>query len=221
MAPTAVTQVLTTLKQAEQLLNLSQSVDPAFFPEWQQDLPPLTEAEKARLDRIRARYRYHRNSGHLAEGVVNLIVVSPLLELAGFYDPPFQLRAEQSITLDIPTVSPELTGQKLQGRLDFLVVQEQLWLVVIESKGTDLNVEDGLPQVLAYLFAGLSQQPHTPPLYGLVTNGGQFLFVKLVQSPGSPVSQYDLSALFSHLPLQNQLYDVVRVLKRLSTLLWG
>ncbi|MEY2978516.1 MAG: hypothetical protein ACO3NK_19895 [Prochlorotrichaceae cyanobacterium] len=84
MAPTAVAQVLTTLDQAEQLLNLSQSVDPAFFSEWQQDLPPLTEAEQARLDRIRSRYRYHRNTGHLTEGVVNLIVVSPLLELAGF-----------------------------------------------------------------------------------------------------------------------------------------
>jgi hypothetical protein len=216
MAATAITQVLTTLDRAEAFLNLSQSVDPDFFLEWQGDLPPLTEAEEARLDRIRARYRYHRNSGHLAEGVVNLVVISPLLELAGFYDPPFQLQAERSVSLEIDSVSPELGGQRLQGRLDFLVVQGGLWLAVVESKGTDLNVEDGIPQTLAYMCGKPSGMGEGRSVYGMVTNGGQFLFMKLVQGA---VSEYDISPLFSHLPRRNQLYDVARVLKRLAGLL--
>jgi hypothetical protein len=211
MVQTAITKVVHTLEQAETLLNLSRSVDPTFFTEWYQALPDLTEAEMARVDRIRSRYRYHRHIGHLAEGVVNLIVLSPLLELAGFYDPPFQLRAERSVTLDIATVSPELEGQILQGRLDFLVVQDSLWLAVLESKGTDLNLEDGIPQALAYMFGS----PQRNPIYGMVTNGGQFVFLKLERSFG--VSQYDISSLFSHLPLQNQLYEVLQILKGLKT----
>ncbi|MEB3162026.1 MAG: type I restriction endonuclease subunit R [Prochlorothrix sp.] len=220
MTPTAITQVLTTLEQAETVLHLSQSVDPDFFLEWQRDLPALTEAETARLDRIRARYRYHRNSGHLAEGVVNLVVVSPLLELAGFYDPPFQLRAECSVSLELESVSAELEGRRLQGRLDFLVVQQGLWLGIVESKGTDLNVEDGIPQALASMYASPRSQGQNRPIYGMVTNGGQFLFVKLLR-PGKArtVAQYDLSPLFSHLPVQNQLYDVAKVLKHLATVL--
>ncbi|KKJ01231.1 hypothetical protein [Prochlorothrix hollandica] len=219
MVLTAITKVLTTLEQAETLLNLSRSVDPGFFPEWQGPLPPLTEAEEARLDRLRARYRYHRRTGHLAEGVVNLIVLSPLLELAGFYDPPFQLRAERSISLEIPPVSPELEGQTLQGRLDFLVVQGSFWLAIVESKGTDLNLEDAIPQTLAYLLASPPQgQPPAPtPLYAMVTNGGQFLFLKVMRERvTSTVSDYDLSPFFSHLPLGNQLYDVARILKGLG-----
>ncbi|MGA1284532.1 MAG: type I restriction endonuclease subunit R [Prochlorothrix sp.] len=210
MTPTAITQVLTTLEQAETVLNLSQSVDPDF----------LTEAEAARIDRIRARYRYHRNSGHLAEGVVNLVVVSPLLELAGFYDPPFQLRAECSVSLDLESVSAELEGRRLQGRLDFLVVQEGLWLGVVESKGTEFNVEEGIPQVLAYMYASPRSIEHDRPIYGMVTNGGQFLFVKLLR-PGNTrtVAQYDISPLFSHLPVRYQLYDVAKVLKHLATVL--
>jgi len=213
MVKSAITKAVNTLGQAETLLNLSRSVDPTFFREWHQALPPLTATEMAQVDRIRSRYRYHRQIGHLAEGVVNLVVLSPLLELAGFYDPPFQLRAERSVTLDIAPVSPELEGQILQGRMDFLVVQDSLWLAVLESKGTDLNLEDGIPQALAYMCGS----PQRNPVYGMVTNGGQFVFLKLERSFGlQGVSQYDLSSLFSHLPLQNQLYEVLQILKGLK-----
>lgn len=209
MIPTAITKTITTLEEAEARLNLSRTSDPEFFLEWWQNLPELSEFEQAKLDRIRARYRYHSNSGHLTEGGVNLVVLSPVLELAGFYDPPFKLRAEVSVELQVATVSSELQGKPLQGRLDCLVVQERLWLAVLESKGTDMNLEDGIPQVLAYMFAS----PGKNPVYRLVTNGGQFCFLKLARQD---VSQYDLSPLWSHLPLQNQLYPVLKVLKRVG-----
>jgi hypothetical protein len=34
---------------------------------------------------------YHRAEGDLPEGTVMLLVMSPLLAIAGFYDPPFKI----------------------------------------------------------------------------------------------------------------------------------
>jgi hypothetical protein len=47
----------------------------------------------------------------------------------------------------------------------------------------------------------------------MVTNGGNFIFVKL-QIQEFP--KYELSNVFSLLPRDNQLYDVLHVLKRLG-----
>ncbi|HBQ99008.1 MULTISPECIES: hypothetical protein [unclassified Roseofilum] len=66
MSLTAITQKITTIGEAEQHFNLVQTVAPDFFTEWQVDLPELTETEKTELDRIRARYRYHRAQGYSA-----------------------------------------------------------------------------------------------------------------------------------------------------------
>ena len=92
MSQTAITKRITIIGKAEQQFNLVRTADVDFFPEWRENLADLTDAEKAVLDRIKARYRYHRANGNLAEGLVNLVVLSPLLELAGFYDPPFQMQ---------------------------------------------------------------------------------------------------------------------------------
>jgi hypothetical protein len=40
---------------------------------------------------------YHRSAGQLLEETVKLLMVGPLLAVAGFYDPPFRVRAEESI----------------------------------------------------------------------------------------------------------------------------
>lgn len=55
MVQTAITKAVNTLGQAETVLNLSRSVDPTFFREWHQALPPLTATEMAQVDRIRSR----------------------------------------------------------------------------------------------------------------------------------------------------------------------
>ncbi|MEP0789960.1 MULTISPECIES: hypothetical protein [Cyanophyceae] len=49
------------------------------------------------------------------------------------------------------------------------------------------------------------------PTFGMVTNGETFMFIKLVKQ-GKP--QYALSDDFSLYRCRNQLYDVVRVLRR-------
>jgi hypothetical protein len=99
MQTVAVTRALTSLVDVETKFNLHRSVREDFFPEWQTDLPPLSEVEQQALNRLKSRYDYHRYYGPLAEGAVNLLLASPLLELAGFYEPPFQIRPEESVAL--------------------------------------------------------------------------------------------------------------------------
>lgn len=205
MVQIAITKVITTLNEAEAKFNLRRTEDDQFFTEWFEGLPELTDSEKTLLDRVKDRYRYHRDDGPLAEGVVNLIVVSPLLELAGFYDPPFRIRAERSVEIAI-----EVGEEVLQGRLDFLVVQDQFWSVVIESKRAGFDMELAIPQTLAYMVA--SPNPDRP-VFGMVTNGGEFFFIKLTQQ-GIP--QYDISDVYSLLPRQNKLYEVLGMLKRIG-----
>lgn len=207
MVQTAVTERVKSLKDAEDYFNLVRTTDPTFFQEWYTGLPALTDSEQAILDRIRGRYRYNRAEGHLAEGVVNLMVLSPLLDLAGFYDPPFKIRAEVSVELETTMAISETQNQVLRGRLDFLVVSNQLWLTVLESKGTELNLDMAVPQTLAYMMANPNRDR---PIFGMATNGGSFFFIKLVRQI---VSQYDISDVFSYLPLQNKLFDVLQVLK--------
>lgn len=208
MVPAAITKSITTLNEVEAKFNLRRTEDEQFFTQWLTNLPKLTEEEQTALDQIKARYRYHRANGPLAEGAVNLIVVSRLLELAGFYDPPFKLRAEVSVE-----VTTEVEDEILRGRLDFLVVLNQLWVVVIEAKHTDLDIELAIPQTLAYMIA----TPHpNRPVFGMVTNGGTFVFLKLIQQAPP---HYDVSDVFSLLPRRNQLYEVLQVLKRVSQLI--
>jgi hypothetical protein len=208
MVQTAITKSITTLNEVEAKFNLRRTEDEQFFTEWFADLPELTQEEQTALDQIKARYRYHRANGPLAEGAVNLIVVSRLLELAGFYDPPFKLRAEVSVE-----ITTEVEDEILRGRLDFLVVLDQFWVVVIEAKHTDLDIELAIPQTLAYMIA----TPHPDrAAFGMVTNGSSFVFLKLIQHAPP---QYDISEVFSLLPRRNQLYEVLQVLKRVGQLI--
>lgn len=186
MVQIAITKVITTLNEAEAKFNLRRTEDDRFFTEWFEGLPELTDLEKTSLDRVKDRYRYHRDDGPLAEGVVNIIVVSPLLELAGFYDPPFRIQAERSVEIAI-----EVGEEVLQGRLDFLVVQDQFWCVVIESKRAGFDIELAIPQTLAYMVA--SSNPDRP-VFGMVTKGGEFFFIKLTQQG---IAQYDISDVYS------------------------
>jgi hypothetical protein len=201
----AITDYIDSLAEAEAQFGLSRNDDPLFFSEWTRDLPELSALEQQRLDLIKQRYLYHRQYGHLLEGAVNFIVVAPLLEMAGFYDPPFHLRSEASIRLELADENDKV----YQGRIDSLILQEGLWIVLVESKRTSFSVEVALPQAIAYMAA--NPQPGRA-IFGLVSNGAYSIFVKLSQS------QYAFSEDFSLNRRQNELYNVLRVLNRLKTL---
>jgi hypothetical protein len=202
----AITEAITTLAEANRRFGLMKSEDENLFPEWQIDLPELSGEERSALDVLRRQYLYQRSEGQLLEGTVTLLMVSPLLNIAGFYDPPFRVRAEESVQLVL-----EDSEEILQGRLDVLVLLNQLWVVVLESKKTALSVATALPQTLAYLMANpLSDQPG----FAVMTNGDEILFVKLL--PGVQ-HYYVLSRVFSPFTSGRELYLILQILKQIGS----
>jgi hypothetical protein len=77
----------------------------------------------------------------------------------------------------------------------------------VESKRS-ISFEAGIPQTLAYMMTTPNGEK---PLYGMVTDGGLYMFVKLVKQE---LAIYNFSDVFSLLLLrQNKLYEVLRILK--------
>ncbi|MEM9818636.1 MAG: restriction endonuclease subunit R [Cyanobacteria bacterium P01_D01_bin.6] len=186
---------------------LQQVQDDKFFQEWINDLPSLTDAEQQALDRIKRNYLYLLEYP-VMESIVKMVVLSPLLDLAGFYQPPFRVDGETSIS-----VSAADEGDVIQGVIDVVVIQRQLWVTIIEAKNSEFSITKAIPQALAYMLADPDVEK---PTFGLVLNGSEFLFLKLVPNQAP---QYATSNLFSLLNRSNDLYAVLRVLKRLRNLL--
>ena len=205
MSTIAVTEAIKTLAEAERIFNLQRTEDEEFFLEWQTNLPNLSDTEKAELNQLRKRYLYQRSQSHLLEQTVMLLFASPLLAIAGFYDPPFQVRAEESVQINLAD-SEEI----LQGRIDVLVLSNQLWVVVLESKKTAISVLSALPQALAYLMA--NPQP-SKPSFAMMTNGDDVLFVKLALEDSR---QYALSRVFSAFVSNQEIYSILQILKSIS-----
>ena len=100
----------------------------------------------------------------------------------------------------------------VQGRIDILVFKDELWLLVIESKRAEFSPKVGIPQVLSYMLASPKK---TSPVYGLVTNGTDFVFLKL-SFQGVP--RYGRSRQFI-LGQDHDLERVLQVLKHLADIL--
>lgn len=204
----AVTDAIKSLADAEARFGLRRTEDEQFFTEWQTSLPALTEAEQNALTVLRRRLLYHRADGDLLEGAVTLLVASPLLELTGFYDPPFKMKAEAAVEVSIDDGE-----ETLRGRIDILILQNQLWVMVLESKKTTISVRSALPQALAYM---MSNPTLNQPTFGVLTNGDDVLFVKL---SFQPAPQYALSRAFSIYTVANELRSAFQVLKHLGQIL--
>ncbi len=192
----------------EERFSLEQTDSEAFFPEWWEHLPEISDLEKQYLDRVKFHFLRLVKHPPLSEETVKLVVLSPLLSLAGFYDEPFFIRSESSIEIAV-----ENEDEVIRGRIDVLVIQQQLWLLVIESKKPTFSLLEAIPQALTYLLAN----PHPiKPVFGLVMNGSDFIFIKFSQI-NQP--QYALSDQFTLLKRENELYQVFRILKKLSQIL--
>jgi predicted type IV restriction endonuclease len=205
MTTVAVTEAIRSFTEVESRFGLVRSLDPDFFSEWQQNFEDLTQIEKSTLDRIKQSYLRHVNEEFLSEGVVNLLVVSPLLFLANFLDAPFSLRSEESIEI----IDQDL-GITYKGRIDALVFKENIWIVLVEAKRSSFSFLVAVPQALTYMMASPNRDL---PTYALVTNGDHFMFVK------KQGSQYDLSDDFSLFKRsQNELYPVLQILKSFANI---
>ncbi|RFP59237.1 MAG: restriction endonuclease subunit R [Limnothrix sp. CACIAM 69d] len=212
-----------TLQDLEQRFGLQRSADPDFFREWRDRLPELGAIERDRLQRIQASYaNLERRS--VLENTVKLAVVAPLLDLAGFFLPPFYVDTETSveIVVDRPVDANQIGGEKLRGRVDILVLMGRLWVLAIESKRAEFSVKVGIPQVLGYMLAAA---PDRQAQFGLVTNGSSFVFLKLAKvltfadAADTPLDrwQYDKSPELI-LDRADDLATVLQVMKKLGAI---
>lgn len=192
-----------TLFELEQNFGLQLINDNQFFEEWQLSLAELTDIEKQRLERVKAIYSNLARRSVL-ENTIKMAVVSPLLDLAGFFLPPFYVNSEEEVR-----IIAEDTDIVVRGKIDVLVLKNQFWVLVIESKRAEFSLKVGIPQILAYMLA--TPQP-TQPLYGMVTNGSNFIFLKMIRQ-NTP--RYSRSHEFI-LERGNDVYTVLQVLKRLA-----
>ena len=203
-----ISKTITTLEDLEQRFKLFPADSDQFFSEWQQDLPNLTSQERETLDQIKRRFERHRKRRPLAEGVINQLLISPLLTLAGLYDAPFYVTTEASVELEV-----EDKDEILRGRIDTLVIARKLWVLVVESKST-IAFPVALPQAMTYMMANPNPEC---PVYGLIGNGDEFMFIKILTQD---TPQYDLSNIFSlMLPRRNQLYDILCILKKIAEII--
>lgn len=135
-------------------------------------------------------------------------MLSPLLELMGLCDPPFEIQGEK---FEIESGGEE-EEPILEGYIDALVVRSQVWVVLIESKRNGFSVRQALPQTLAYMMANRNSQN---PIFGMIMNGEDYIFIKLDRQLG----QYALSKKFTLDNFQsNEFYEVVRIMNRLVNL---
>jgi hypothetical protein len=190
--------------------NLQLVTNPQFFREWQEYLPELTEEENHQLDRVQENFANLLDYQPLLENTVKMVVLSRLLDLADFYRSPFHIKSELPIKLE-----SEDEGVVITGEIDVLVLSQKLWILVIEAKKAYYSLEAARSQLLAYMLAA---PPANRPVFGLMMNGVDFRFVKLdqVQNP-----QYAVSTAFNLFNPGNDLYSVLRILKRLGQLVQG
>jgi predicted type IV restriction endonuclease len=191
-----------TLRELKQNFGIQIVQDATFFPEWLDGLEALKEEEQHLLDRVKANFLELMDDPPMLENTVKMVVLAPLLDLAGFYHKPFRIETETGVALEM-----EDEGTIIRGRIDVLVLKNRLWLLVIESKRSDFAVTRAIPQALAYM---LGNEETVLPTFGMITNGNEFLFLKVLEH------KYANSRLFSLVNPDNELYSVLQVLKRLG-----
>jgi hypothetical protein len=162
-----------SLSYLEERFGLQVAENEEFFTEWFEGLPEITALEKQYLDRVKTNFLRLVKRPPILEDAVKMVVLSPLLDLAGFYSEPFFIATEESIEIAL-----EDKEEIIRGRIDVLVLQQQLWLLVIESKRASFSLLEAIPQGLAYMLANPNPEK---PVFGLVINGEDFQFLKLTK----------------------------------------
>ncbi|MEO1299408.1 MAG: restriction endonuclease subunit R, partial [Cyanobacteria bacterium J06636_16] len=164
------------LHEIEARFGVQQSTDPAFFSEWRVEVA-LDERDRYWLDKAKSnflsliKYRLH-------EEVVKLSILAPLLAVSGLGSAPFVPQAEKQMEIAFPAQDSDAEGEIIRGRIDLLILYRNLWVVTIETKPQQADVLEALPQALTYMMASPEQKL---PLFGLLTNGRHFMFVKLLK----------------------------------------
>ena len=178
-------------------------------------LEPLTELEQHELLQIQNDFRRYLTAGKVSEGQVKFLVIAPLMRLAGFYRYPIQILLEE----DIAEIEIEDEDIKIKGRFDILAVTKAkrtkantyFWILLIESKNSQVDILTGLPQLLTYAYKSLE---HQESVWGLTTNGRSYLFVNIKH--GNPPNYYLMPELnLMGKERSNQLLQVLKAICQL------
>ena len=196
-----------TLADLKEDFGLVESLTGPLFAEGSVNLPSLSVTDIELLNKVKAEYK-HLSVYDVLEPIVKMVVLSPLLSVAGFFLPPFRITAEQKVELVI-----EDEGLVIRGLIDLLVFYNQIWIVTIEAKRADYSLKVAFPQVLTYML----NSPNTQSIVsGLVTNGSEFRFIQLHKSEKlEEKPSYVMSDLLS-IDRGDDFYRVAQILKYLG-----
>lgn len=110
-------------------------------------------------------------------------------------------------------ISLEDEAEVIKCRIDILVIQAHFWLLVIESKRLKISISESIAQALTYMLGNPNPEKSS---FGLVTNGTNFIFLKLTKQNQV---EYILSDELSLLKRENDLYRVLQILRKISQVL--
>jgi hypothetical protein len=191
------------LEQLKEDFGLVQVKDRKLFVEGSIELPSLTATEMELLDEVNDEFSYLSAKDAL-EPIVKMVVLAPLLRIAGFFRPPFKVTAEKKVEL-----MTEDEGLIVRGLIDLLVFYNQIWIVTIEAKRSAYSLKLAFPQVLTYMLAS----PNTQTIVsGLVTNGSEFRFIQLHKGENPTYVMSDLLSI----DRGDDFYRVAQILKYLG-----
>lgn len=167
-----------SLEDVQRLLGFQEHYSDSFTPLL--FLESLTEVEQQELVQIQDDFRRYLTAGKVSEGQVKFLVLAPLMRLAGFYRYPIEIVLEE----DIADIEIEDEDTKIKGRFDILAITKAkytkvnafFWVLLIESKNSQIDVLTGLPQLLTYAYKSLE---HQESVWGLTTNGRSYQFVNI------------------------------------------
>ena len=89
-----------SLYELEEIFGLQLVTNAEFFTEWTNDFIELNDAEKSSLERVKSNYLNLTKRRPMSEEAVKMVVLSPLLDLAGFYVGDFFLRLQDCFASD-------------------------------------------------------------------------------------------------------------------------
>jgi hypothetical protein len=194
-----------TLYDLEKSFNLTLRDHSDFFPEWKITHLIISENQKDQLDSIKTNC-LHLSKRLMLEETVKNVVLLPLLSIAELDQPPFYSIAKKSVKVSVK--DEKLT---IRGKIDVLVMQDRFWILVIESKQAGVSLQKGIPQALTYMLADPNRQKD---VYGMVTNGSNFIFLKLSWRD-KPI--YGISDEYTLMRHENDLYAILQILKTIGT----
>lgn len=197
-----------SLKDVHRILKLQKQLSNSFTSFLK--LEPLTDLELQDLEEICAVFYDYYAENKISEGQVKFLILSPLMWLAGFYNPSIKILLEERIA-EIYVEDEDII---INGRMDILAVKKflrktnitALWILLIESKNSTVESMQGLPQLLTYAYKSLEYQK---AVWGLTTNGMDYQFVYIQQ--GNPPIYHLLPKLSLLRPEQS--IELLQVLK--------